>query len=186
MSRQSIARYRRSQQSQEPTLRLIVFQLRQHWFCLPLVLARRVIPASISGQTTVPGLAQLQQDNIPLVDIASLVYQETPLLSANQQEAPLLLAAANTAPSSEVSAEPLTSPQTILVIDPPLLGIMGLLVDGTPAIKRVKQSAFSPVPALYLIMNRLQGVNTLVNQGENQPPLFLLEIDTLLAKLFQP
>jgi chemotaxis signal transduction protein len=173
MTRTSLARYRRFKQPQEPSLRLITFPLRQQWFCLPLVLARRVIPGPEHGLTPIPGLTQMQQENIPLVDIASLVYQEAPILPADTSPAP--------------RPETLTTPgQAILVIDPPQLGSIGLLIDGTPAIKRVKQSAFNPVPAVYLIMNRLQGINTLVNQGDNQPPLFLLEIDALLAKLMHP
>jgi hypothetical protein len=36
------------------------------------------------------------------------------------------------------------------------------------------------VPATYLMMNHLRGINTLVTLGEAEPPLFLLEVDTLL------
>jgi chemotaxis signal transduction protein len=152
---------------------LITFQLRQQWFCLPLVLARRVIPGPANGPFPAPGLTQLQQETIPLVDVASLIYQETPLLSGDGG-------------ADDLVTSPPPSNQAILVIDPPHLGAIGLLIDGTPAIKRVKQSAFSPIPAVYLIMNRLQGINTLVNQGAGEPPLFLLEVDTLLAKLIHP
>ncbi len=114
----------------------------------------------------------MQQENIPLVDIAALVYQEAPRLTGD-------------APNHDVPNPAPSSNQTVLVVEPPSLGPVGLLVDGTPAIKRAKQSAFSPVPSVYLIMNRLQGINTLVTVGDQEPPHFLLEVDTVLAKFVQ-
>lgn len=172
MSRPTLARTRRLQPPREPSLKLITFQLRQQWFCLPLVLARRVIPAPADRKPAIPGLTQLQRENIPLVDIASLIYQEVPSLPGITE-----------APSPDGIAD---SQQAILVIDPPQLGVIGLLIDGTPAIKRARQSDFSPVPSIYLIMNRLQGINTLVTMGDKEPPAFLLDVDMLLAKLVEP
>ncbi len=172
MPRPTLARTRRSHNPQEPSLRLITFQVRNQWFCLPLVLARRVIAAPMGDQPPVPGLAQLHQENVPLVDIAPLIFQAAPAIPGTTEDPPLQM--------------PANPQSTILVIDPPQVGAIGLLVAGTPAIKRAKKSDFSPVPSMYLIMNRLQGIHTLVTLSDNHPPVFLLDVDALLARLMQP
>jgi len=151
---------------------LLTFQLRGQWFCLPLVLARRVISGPADAALAPAGLTQLQQDNIPLIDTATLIYQEAPPSQGDT-------------PTTKAWGPAQAPVQTVLVIDPPPLGAVGLLIDSTPSIRRAKQSAFSPVPAIYLIMNRLQGINTLVTLGKHEPPHFLLEVDALLAKLTQ-
>ncbi len=158
----ALTRYRRLP-AQEPTLRLIAFRLRHNWFCLPLAMARRVIPAA---DPTAPGLGltQLHQENIPIMDVADRVYQSAPLLPSPNDPAP---------------AGPNQPLKSILVIDSPRFGLLGLPIDGIPNLKRARQSAFSLVPATYLAMNRLQGINTLVTLSEAEPPLFLLDVDAL-------
>jgi chemotaxis signal transduction protein len=172
MPRSSLTRTRRLQPPAEPSLRLLTFQLRSQWFCLPLVLARRVISEPADRRGSLSGLTQLQRENIPLIDIAALVYQDVPRLPGEA------------ATEADAAPGPIAS-QSVLVVEPPSLETMGLLIDGIPAIKRAKQSDFTPVPSVYLIMNRLQGINTLVNLGENEPPHFLLELDGLLTQLLR-
>ncbi|PZO33415.1 MAG: hypothetical protein DCF17_21985 [Shackletoniella antarctica] len=167
----ALTRYRR-RPAQEPTLRLIAFQLRHNWFCLPLAMARRVILPAADDQSQGLGLTQLHQENVPLMDVADRIYQSTPLLSGSSALIP-----SQPAPLAAAQSSPL---QSILVVDSPRFGLLGLLIDGIPSLKRARQSAFSPVPATYLMMNHLRGINTLVTLGESEPPLFLLEVDTLL------
>ncbi|TVQ09003.1 MAG: hypothetical protein EA368_10380 [Leptolyngbya sp. DLM2.Bin27] len=162
MTYTALARYRRLP-AQEPTLRLIAFRLRHNWFCLPLAMARRVIPAA---DPTAPGLGltQLHQENVPIMDVADRIYQSAPLLPGPDGAAP---------------AQPHQPLRSILVVDSPRFGLLGLQIDDIPSLKRARQSAFSPVPTTYLVMNRLQGISTLVTLGEPEPPLFLLDIDAL-------
>jgi chemotaxis signal transduction protein len=162
----ALVRYRRTP-IQEPTLRLICFSLRQAHFCLPLAVAHRVVFRSGAEAALNPGFIQLQGAPVSVVDIAPWLYDEAPLLPS-QVPYPLTPAA-------------LAKPdQTILVIESPRLGRVGILVDVTPALKRARQSAFSPVPIAYLITHRLRGINTLVSLGGSEPPLFLLDVDQLL------
>ncbi|MBD2110958.1 MULTISPECIES: hypothetical protein [Cyanophyceae] len=159
----ALTRYRRLP-AQEPTLRLIAFQLRHNWFCLPLPLARRVIPIS-NGPAQGLMLTQLNQENVPIMDVADRIYCSAPLLPGS------------TVPKPVVQSD---SSQSILVVESPHFGLLGLRIDGVPSLKRARQSAFSPVPATYLMMNHLRGFNTLINLNETDPPLFLLDIDSLL------
>ncbi len=166
MIQNALTRYRRSP-APEPTLRLITFQLRHNSFCLPLALARRVVFQPAEASSAPLGLTQLNQENIPTVDIARWVYQNTPLLPGHNPAEP----AAHSSPATD---------QTIVVVDSARAGPVGLLVDSIPTLRRAKASAFSPVPATYLILNHLQGINTLVTLGPDEAPLFLLDLDTLL------
>jgi hypothetical protein len=64
---------------------------------------------------------------------------------------------------------------------------VGLLVDGVPVLRRVRQSAFSPVPAMYLTIHRLKGISSIINSDPRLPekypnPMFLLAIEMLLPK----
>jgi chemotaxis signal transduction protein len=160
----ALSRYRR-RPVHEPTLQLITFRLRHNWFCLPLAVARRVISLGVNDPALELGLTQFHQENVPIVDLADRVYQSVPLLPSPSDPLP------------EAQSAPL---QSILVADSPRFGLLGLRIDGIPNLKRARASAFSPVPATYLIMNRLQGINTLVTLNETEPSLFLLDIDALI------
>lgn len=160
----ALSRYRR-RPLYEPTLPLIAFQLRHNWFCLPLAMARRAISLGANDPALDLGLTQLYQENVPIMDVANRVYQSVPLL------------ASATEPTPGAQSTPL---QSVLVVESPRFGLLGLRIDGIPSLKRAKSSAFSPVPATYLTMNRLQGINTLVTLSKTEPSLFLLDIDALI------
>ncbi|NMF84769.1 chemotaxis protein CheW [Nodosilinea sp. P-1105] len=166
MTQSALARHRRSP-APEPTLRLIVFQLRHQGFCLPLAMARRVIFSAADNPTTALGLTQLNQETIPLIDIAHWVYHDTPLLPG-------------TGPGLGEAAVAPNPDQTIVVVDSPRAGALGLLVDSLPTLRRAKASAFSPVPPTYLAINHIRGVNTLVNLSAEPAPLLLLNLEALL------
>jgi chemotaxis signal transduction protein len=164
LTHSALARYRRLP-AQEPSLKLIVFHLRDHGFCLPLAMARRVIPSTDDDPARKLGMTQLYHDPVPLFDVAERVFQTAP---------PRL---------SPTDADALTTANrtnSILVVDAPRAGLLGLLVDGLPSIKRARKSAFSPVPKTYLSMHRLQGISTLVTPNSDQEPLFLLDLDALI------
>lgn len=166
----ALARYRRMP-AQEPSLRLIAFPLRHNWFCLPLTMARRVIPPAGHAPGLGMGLTQFNQETVPIMDVADRVYQSAPLLPGHGD------------PAADIGNQP---PQSILVVDSPRFGLLGLLIDDIPSLKRARQSAFSPIPASYLMMNHLQGINTLVTLNDTEPPLFLLDVDALLPQQHQP
>ena len=154
----------------EPTLGLITFQLRQNFFCLPLKRARRVAPYPKNGLDYGTGIAQIQNQNIPIVDLAALVYPPVALLSGTPEAWDVRTA----------SCSPL---QHLLLVDLPEAGTVGLLTEGTPALRRVPLSACSPIPPVYLTMHSMQGVNTVISIGKDAPPLFLLEVENLLPRL---
>lgn len=210
MTRNALARVRRFQQ-QEPTLRILAFQLRHHWFCLPLALARRVLPKEGAILRSVEvGLIQLQNEAIPIVDAASLVYgsSQQPLLGQvasptlpQPMQPQLPEQVVPRTPSHQMQQQspgqivPRTSPnpniaapaQNLLITDLSQGGAIGMIIDGTPAIKRVRQSAFKPVPSMYLAIQRMRGISSMIDLGPSttdnaNQPIFLLEIESLLPQ----
>ncbi|WOD37657.1 hypothetical protein [Nodosilinea sp. E11] len=171
----ALTRYRRLP-AQEPTLRLIAFQLRHNWFCLPLAMARRVVAPQDDGPTRGLGLTQLRHENVPIMDVADRVYQSVPLLPG-QTNSDLSL---STVPAYGPANDQTPLLQSIVIIDSSQFGMLGLRVDGIPSLKRARKSDFSALPATYLMMNHLRGITTLVTLDATEPPLFLLEVDSLL------
>jgi chemotaxis signal transduction protein len=175
MSHHALVRLRRPR-SPEPTLRLLAFQLRQHWFCVPLAMARRVLPRPPTAEGRAVELIQLQQDYIPVVDIAPLVYGGTPNPATTALPAPV------TAPTV---ANPAVPQHSLVVIDLSQGDAVALLVDGTPALKRVRQAAFSPVPPIYQSLHQLRGLSSVIRPDSNPPdtsalPMFLLNVEALI------
>lgn len=173
MAQHALVRMRRSQ-PKEPTLRLIAFQLRHHGFCLPLALARRALPQNPDERGADVGLIEVQNEAIPTVNTANLVYG-----NAMPQ-----LPAQGGAPDSPPPL--ITRSQSILVVDLSEGGAVGLVVDGTPTIKRVRQSAIKPVPEMYLNIHRMRGISAIVDLNkptgdEASSPLFLIEVNALLS-----
>ncbi|MGF1521769.1 MAG: chemotaxis protein CheW [Leptolyngbyaceae cyanobacterium] len=172
MTQQTLVRPLNLQPS-DPMLELIVFQLRQHWFCLPLTMARQVYPQrSLRRNETDMQFIQLHDEIIPVVDTAKLVYGGSPQL-------PKPLTTPDFLPPL------LTAIRSILVVDHPSGKTVGLAIDGIPVIKRVNASGLSPISTTYLAIHRLQGISSVI---ELEPaashryayPLFVLEMEMLL------
>ena len=149
MTQQTLVQTRKLESS-AATLELIVFQLRQHWFCLPLTMARQVCPQrSLQKNRTDMQFIQLYNEIIPVVDTAKLVYG-----GLSQMPKPLNV--------PDVLPPLLTSIQSILVVDHPCGRTLGLVIDGIPVIKRVSASGLSPISLTYLTVHRLQGISSVI------------------------
>lgn len=172
MSQHALARMRRSR-PREASLRVITFPLRHYWFCLPLSQARRALAQPISRTGTDVGLIELHNEAIPVMNAANLVYGQTP------PQPP-----ASVQPSAP--SAPVKNPvQSIIVVNNSKGDLIGLRIDGTPTIKRVRQSAIKPVPPVYLTIHHLRGISYIVDlpkstSDEISHPIFWLEVDSLL------
>jgi chemotaxis signal transduction protein len=175
MSRIALARARRSRSS-EPIMRLLAFQLRGHWFCLPLMMVRRVLPKPMTPNYLDSDLIQLQNENITVLDAAKLVYGQT--VASLPQTTDVMLPA-----SIEEASPPLE--KTVVVAELRSGESVGLVVDGIPTLKRVRQMSFSPVPPLYQTVHQLRGLVSIVRPDPNIPDtmnqlMFLLSLEALL------
>jgi chemotaxis signal transduction protein len=59
---------------------------------------------------------------------------------------------------------------------------IGIPLHSPPMLRRVPKSAFSPVPAIYLVEGNIQCISALITVSESEPPLFLLNLDQLLQQ----
>lgn len=173
MHQHALTRVRRKR-SQEPPLRLLAFQLRQQWFCLPLTITRRVLTQEIAADGKDVELIQFQNEPILVLNAANLVYgTNMPQLTGQDIPSPPAKLAA---PAQE---------QNIVVLDLSRGHSLGLKVDSPPVLKRVRQSALAPVPSVYISVHQLRGVTHVVNPDDqatngNSQPMFLIAIESLL------
>ena len=122
-------------------------------------------------------LVQLQDEAIPVLNTARLVY------GGDALSLPPAIAT-----QSQSSDAPQPSLQSLVVTELSSNGSsVALMVDGTPALKRVFQKAFQPVPPIYQNLHKLRGLSSLVNPDPNSPntfsqPMFLLNIEALLQQ----
>jgi chemotaxis signal transduction protein len=170
MSSFSIASRRLAKRQGETTQQLIVFQLRQLWFALPIQFAYRVVPIGSVYRTRAGEnnkVALHQGHELVVVDIDRLIFK-----TRSQQNRHLL-------PGS--SSERFTElPQGhMLILQNPQGQFFGIPLDCAPGLRRVANSAFAPVPDAYLEEGNIRCVSALVNPSPEEPPMFLLNLDQL-------
>lgn len=181
---------RNPKQKAEPTQKLIVFWLQQEWFAVPIQFAHRVVPMEqVYGTCDGGGMGLMlyQGQELYVLDIKQLVFRQQNMPQPAQ--APSL-------PSSnrgvQAQATGATGDRSTAAIDPPrgymlILQnsqgeLVGIPIDNQPKLRRVRESAFMPVPSAYLIEGNIRCISALVVPSPEEPPLFLLN----LTQLVQP
>lgn len=168
----------RSSKATVPTHRLLTFQLRQHWFGLPIQVTQKVLPPQ-PLDSGVPyhgsGLIVINQQQIPVLDLETILFGDgaVPLLPSNQS-----------APEAPAPTMPGTRQRHVLIIQPPSsVESLGLLIDQPPVLRRVPQTAFSAASSVYLILNQLHCVHTVVTPSDSEPAIFMLSLEELLPSI---
>lgn len=178
----SLRSQRSSNRRSERRPQVIIFQMQQDWFALPILAVKKVIPISdIYGnlQNSGVSLTVYQGRELLVLDLESLIFgvaQYTP--------ATLQLNPAPTAQSFQELEKPITS-KFMIVARNTQGDLMGLPLKSSPSVRDVPESTFAPVPAGYSSRMNIQYVSTLIVQSENKPLLFLLNPDRLIQSLPQ-
>lgn len=172
---------RTKHKSAEAIHKLIVFKVRQEWFALPILAAQKVVElgeiyGNAQGSST--GLTRYQNQDLPVIDIEQRLFGSPP--------APHL-------PSSpEAQTMPQPSPPSnsplrhLLVIQPPLGELLGFPLTHSPQLRRVPESAFAPLPAMYREEGIIHCVNALITPSPTEPSIFLLDLSQLLPRRSLP
>lgn len=150
----------------EITQQLIAFLLRREWFALPIENVLKVVPmGEIYGDPKGTGvsLTIYQGCELLVVDVSHRIFGEAPSSD---------LAASNTSVSQEE--------RYLLIVQNSETEVFGLPIDSQPAIRRVLESSFVPLPAAYIAQANIQCVSSLMIAATEQPPLFLLDPELLL------
>jgi chemotaxis signal transduction protein len=153
----------------EKTKQFISFRLRQEWFVLPIDSVQRVIQmGKVYGdpQGTGVSLTNFQGQEIIVVDVAHLIFGETSSLVQEQKQS--------------LSTNEKNQPRILLIIQSDKGEIVGLPVDSTPIMRRVPDSAFTPIPETYIAQGNVRCISSTMIQLSDQPPLFLLDPNQLV------
>jgi chemotaxis signal transduction protein len=161
----------------EPLQKLIVFRIRQEWFAVLIQFAQKVVPLGLVYGAPQGGisLTRYQNGEIPVIDIERRIFGN----AINLSSTPALLEASHS--SEQNFPQPVLENQRhLMIVGDVQASLIGIPMDSPPMLRRVPKSAFSPVPAIYLIEGTIQCVSALITVSENEPPFFLLNLDQLL------
>lgn len=151
---------------------LIVFRVQQEWFGLPIQTVCKVIPmGQIYGAPQAGGMSLMHYQNqeILVIDVIPRIFKRSPTRS--------LPASATTIAS--LPSQPSNQPH-LLIVQNQQKEFIGIPLDSPPSLRRVPQSAFTPLSSTYLAQGNIQCVCALVVAVKDEPPLFLLNLDQLL------
>ncbi|AFY76938.1 MAG: chemotaxis protein CheW [Hydrococcus sp. C42_A2020_068] len=154
----------------EKTRQFITFRLRQEWFALPIYAVQKVIQmGKVYGdpQGTGISLTNYQGQEIIVVDVARRIFGETSSVAGERKHS-----------LSSVVGE-VSEPRFMLLVQSNSGEIVGLPVDSTPAMRRVPESAFTPIPKTYMAQGNIRCISSTTIQLSDHPPLFLLEANQL-------
>lgn len=147
-----------------------------------------VTTKTLSGSEPSKTLSSNKPSKIPLSSESS----ET--LSGNELDESLLSSELNKSPSSSELSETLSGNELdkslspsgtiegsyLLIVQSSKSKLVGLPLLEPPVLQRVPESAFAPLTSDYLAYGTIQCVSALIIQGNEQPPLFLLNPDQLV------
>ena len=171
MSIRSVTSRRSASRTGNTTHQMLVFQLRQEWFALPLIAAQKVVwMGELYGasQETGISLTLYQEKELLVIDLEHRIFgrMDQHLLSGITDGA------------SSVAAN--TTRHYLLLVPNLQGGIVGLAIRQQPALRRVLQTEFAPIPPVYIAEGKLRCVNAIIIQKSKQPPLFMIDLEQLL------
>ena len=140
---------------------MITFLLGKEQFSLPIDVIQKVITlGKVYGDPQRKGisLTNYQDKELVVIDVAYRIFGLTNICD-NQE-------------SNEI--------RFLLIIKNKNNDIFGLPIDSPPSIIRVPESAFVPLPDIYLSQGNIHCLSYTIIQFDNQNPCFVLDINQLL------
>ncbi|MBE9179893.1 chemotaxis protein CheW [Oculatella sp. LEGE 06141] len=177
----SVRNQRAGNRRAEKRSQVVVFQMQQEWFALPILAVKKVVPMNNTyGNLHDVGisLTVYQGKELLVLDVESLIFGTL----RNSSTAPQLPAAAT--PPGEQAQEYTATTQYMLIACSTQGSLAGLPLKSPPVVRNVPESAFAPIPASYSSRLNIQYVGTLIVQDDaKEPLLFLLNPDQLIHSL---
>ncbi|MGD1900433.1 MAG: chemotaxis protein CheW [Phormidesmis sp.] len=158
----------RTQQS-EKTQQLIIFEVCQERFALPIKAVFKVVPMGTTyGDPNDVGssITVYEGRELVVLDVARHVFGRRSIRTSSSASVPSVNVLEPTPMNYLIVAR---SPQNVFI---------GLPVAESPTVRRVPLSAFSPLPPSYAGKVNIQCVSSLIIEPE-KPPLFLLNTEQL-------
>jgi purine-binding chemotaxis protein CheW len=147
------------------TQQVLVFALRQHQFALPAQVVNKVVVLnnfyrSIPNSTA--GFTLYQGEEIPVIDLQQRIFGQP----------------ADAATPLEVEA--IAQPAYLVVVQNLQNELVGLPLDLQPRLRRIPESAFSPLSSTFLAEGHFRCTTALIMPTQDEPPIFLLNLSQLL------
>ncbi len=145
----------------EKSQQIITFLLEQEWFALPINTIQKVVQlGKVYGdpQGTGISLTNYQGQELLVIDVARRIFGMTTI----------------------TTHEDTNQTRFLLIIHNENYKIVGLPIDSSPSIRRVSESAFIPLPEIYLTQGNIHCISSTMIQIDNQNPLFLLDVAQLI------
>jgi chemotaxis signal transduction protein len=177
------------------THQLIVFPLRHERFALPIRYVYKVIPLGqtygVCHQTGI-SLTRYQNCDILVIDIQRRIFpdlpESIPLLEPvitsshpDSKKQSLMDASEESSSLSKENSQIVQASQRhLLLMQTSQKELIGIPLDVPPSLRRVSESAFSPIPSVYLEQSRIRCISALVALSEQETPVFLLNPGQLL------
>ncbi|GAB4458041.1 MAG: hypothetical protein OHK0037_01360 [Elainellaceae cyanobacterium] len=176
------------------TRQLLVFSLKQEQFALPLTVVHKVIEVDrlYAQQTGAETAIALDHDqNISVLNIQQRIFADV-LKPVKRSEFGMPIDASistqidtqeikeNDATEQEIGT--FSTPQYLILVYSLQGDVVGLPIDGAPALQRFAESAFKPLSALYQQEGGIRCISGLILPTAGSPPIFLLN----LAQVLQP
>lgn len=152
---------RLASKKQEKTQQFITFLLGKEQFALSIDVIQKVVPmGKVYGdpQGTGISLTNYQGQELMVIDVAHRIFGITEI-SINKD-------------NNEI--------RFLLIIKNKNNQVFGLPIDSPPSIMTVPQSAFMPLPDIYLTQKNIHCLSSTIIQIKNQTPYFVLDINQLL------
>lgn len=153
----------------EATQQLIVFRILCEWFALPIRIAYKVVPiGQVYGSNHADDirLTRYQNQDVLVLNVRQRIFGE----KANQA----LL------PSADLTQIKPIPDRHLLLICTPQGELVGIPLENPPVLRHVPESAFTPIPTIYLVEGSIRCVSALITVTDNEPPIFLLNPNQLL------
>lgn len=144
------------------TQQIITFLLGEEWFALPIDVIQKVVQlGKVYGDPQKKGvsLTHYQGQELLVIDVARRIFS-TEILSSNQ----------NT-----------DETRFLLIIHNENNEIVGLPIDSSPSILKVSESAFIPLPDIYLTQGNIHCISSTLIQINEQQSFFLLDVTQLMS-----
>lgn len=151
-----------SSRAVEQTQSIVVFQLGQQCFGLPIAAVRRVIPLEQvyrDAQQQGLSLARHLNQDVVVLDVKLCLFGQS-AMSAGR---------AGAAQGGEY----------LLLLDASAEEQMGLPIESAPQILRLPESALSPLPETYRRLGNIRCLSNRMATVEGRAPILLLEAETL-------
>ncbi|MBX2862712.1 MAG: chemotaxis protein CheW [Leptolyngbyaceae cyanobacterium MAG.088] len=161
----------------EITQQVIVFQLQDEWFALPIFSVKKVVPKSETQgnyHNSGAGLTVYEGKELLVLDISQQVFGN---LNRSTGTLPSIKPKLD---QFEQSQESSSADKYLLIIRDRKGELVGLPIPSSPTVRRLAQSEIVPLPSNYAARVNIQCVSGLIVQSDNQPILFLLNPEQLL------